>query len=336
MSETMQAIGAVGAVAVDDPGAFVMVAAPVPELGPRDLLVRVQAVSVNPVDTKQRASMDAGDPPRILGFDAAGTVEAVGDEVTGFRAGDEVWYAGDVTRDGSDAELQAVDERVVARRPSSVSFAAAASLPLTAITASEALHDHLTIPGGGAGRTLLVLGGAGGVGSILIQLARQEFPQLRVIATASRPESRDWVQSLGAHAVIDHHELVQQGRDAAPDGVDYLFSAHSQGQEEAFAELLNPLGHIVAIDDPESIDLMALKPRALTWHWEFMFARPMWQTPDLGRQGEHLRRVAELVDAGSIRTTETETIADFSPDGVRRAHQLVESGRMVGKVVVTR
>jgi zinc-binding alcohol dehydrogenase family protein len=306
MSDTMRAIGAVGGVAIDDEGSLVELELPVPALRPRDVLVRVQAVSVNPVDTKLRASMAAGDAPRVLGFDAAGVVEAVGRQVTTLGVGDEVWYAGDITRQGANAELQAVDERIVAERPGTLSFAQAAALPLTAITAWESLFDHLRLDRDSAG-TLLVLGGAGGVGSILIQLATL-IGGLRVVATASRRESRDWVAGLGAHAVIDHHDLVNEGLRAAPDGVDYVVSAFSDGNVEALAELMNPFGHVVAIDDPVDLDVLALKRKAIAWHWEAMFARPMFETDDMQEHKRLLARVATLV----------------------------EQGRMTGKVVVNR
>ena len=330
----MRAIGAVGGLPISDPGSLVELERPVPQLRARDVLVAVQAVSVNPVDVKLRAAMQPGAAPRVLGFDAAGVVEAVGPQVTTLGVGDEVWYAGDIGRAGADADLQAVDERIVAERPGTVSFAEAAALPLTAITAWESLFGHLGLERDSTG-TLLVIGGAGGVGSILIQLATK-IPGLRVVATASRRESRDWVAGLGAHAVIDHHDLVNEGLRAAPDGVDYVFSTHSQGNVEAFAQLMNPFGHIVAIDDPVGLDLMPLKPKSIAWHWEFVFTRSMFETEDMQEQKRALARMAALVDEGRIRSTVTETIEDFSAAGLRRAHALVESGRMTGKVVVTR
>lgn len=331
----MRAIGAIGGVDISDPGAFRDLEVPVPELRARDVLVRVHAVSVNPVDTKVRGRMSAGDPPKILGFDAAGTVEALGEAVTTLAVGDEVWYAGDVGRAGSDAELQAVDERIVARAPRTLAPAEAAALPLTAITASESLFDHLAL-GPDTRGTLLVLAAAGGVGSILLQLVRELLPGVRVIGTASRPESRDWVTSLGAEAVVDHHELVDQTRSVAPEGVDWIFSPRSKGNEAEYAELLRPFGHIVAIDDPGEIDIMAFKPKAIAWHWEYMFARPAFETADMIRQRELLEQVTALVDAGRIRSTATETITDFSAAGIRRAHELVLEGHMLGKVVVSR
>jgi len=336
MSETtMQAVLASGGVEIGDPAALRDGEAPVPQLRARDLLVRVQAVSVNPVDTKVRSRMTREDEPRILGFDAVGTVEATGEAVRTLSPGDRVWYAGDVTRPGSNAELQAVDERLVARAPGALQDAEAAALPLGAITAWESLFERLRL-GPETEGTLLVIAAAGGVGSILIQLARTLMPGVRVIATASRPESERWVSELGAHAVIDHHDLLEQGRAAAPDGVDWIFSPHSQGNEQAFAELLRPFGHVVAIDDPEQIALAAFKPKAIAWHWEYMFARPMLGTGDVAEQGRILRRVSELIDRGAVRSTMTETIHGLSAASLRRAHELVLGGHMIGKAVITR
>ncbi len=331
----MRAIGARGGVEAGDPDAFADIDAPLPEVGPRDVLVRVHAVSVNPVDTKVRGRMTSDEERRILGFDAAGTIEAVGPEVTTLSVGDDVWYAGDISRPGSNAELQAVDERIVARAPRTIGSAEAAALPLTAITAWETLFDHLGLGPASTG-TLLVLGAAGGVGSILLQLAAQLTPGLRIIATASRPQSRQWCGELGAAAVVDHHDLVAQTREVAPDGVDYIFSPNSKGNEQAFAELLRPFGHIVAVDDPGEIDVMAFKTKAISWHWEYMFARPLYAMADMGRHQELLTRVAALVDEGVVRSTANEAIADFSAAGIRRAHELVLGGHMIGKVVVSR
>ncbi len=334
MSDTMQAVLASGG-ALEDPAALRDGEASVPELRPRDVLVRVQAVSVNPVDTKVRSRMQESDPPKILGFDGVGTIEATGAEVRALSIGERVWYAGDVTRPGSNAELQAVDERIVAPAPRSLGDAEAAALPLCAITAWESLFERLRLGPESSG-TLLVLGAAGGVGSVLIQLARALTPRLRVIATASRPESERWARELGAHAVVNHHELVEQTRAAAPEGVDYVFSPHSSGNEQAFAELLRPFGHIVAIDDPEQVALGTFKPKAIAWHWEYMFTRSTFETEDMAEQQEILRRVAELVDAGTVRSTATETIHGLSAASLRRAHELVLGGRMIGKAVVSR
>ncbi|RJK94805.1 zinc-binding alcohol dehydrogenase family protein [Vallicoccus soli] len=331
---TMRAVAALDSLPVTDPGALVDVELPVPELRPRDLLVEVLAVSVNPVDVKVRSGLGPQEQPRVLGWDAAGTVRAVGPEVEGFAVGDEVWYAGDLTRAGSNAELQAVDERIVAPRPTSLSPAEAAALPLTTLTAWESLFDRFRLGLGSTG-DLLVLGAAGGVGSVLVQLAKQ-LTGVRVLGGAGKRESREWVQGLGADALVDHHDLVASVRAVAPDGVERLFSPHSAGNVEAFAEVLKPFGEVVAIDDPVGLDLLPLKAKSIAWHWELMFTRAMFGTPDMAEQGRVLGEAAALVDAGRLRTTLTTAIDDFSAAGLREAHRLLETGRTVGKVVVHR
>jgi len=330
----MHAIGSYGALPVSDPQCLVDVELPEPELRPRDVLVRVQAVSVNPVDVKRRAALEQSETPTVLGYDAAGTVEQIGPEVSTLETGDEVYYAGDVTRPGANAELQAVDERIAACRPGSLSFAEAAALPLTSITAWESLFERFGLTGNSRG-TLLIVGAAGGVGSVMIQLAKQ-LTRVDVLATATRPESRDWVTGLGADHVVDHHDLVDSVRAHGVDGVEYIFSPHSRDNVDAYAEIIRPLGEICAIDEPEGLDLLALKTKSVTWHWELMFTRAMFETPDMIEQKHLLSRVAELVDEQRVRTTMTESIHDFSAAGLRRAHELVESGRMTGKVVVHR
>jgi NADPH2:quinone reductase len=334
MADVMHAIGSSDGLPIDDPASLVDVELPAPELRRHDVLVRVQAVSVNPVDVKVRAGLGHNDPPRVLGFDAAGIVEAAGTEVTTLEPGDEVWYSGAVDRQGANAELQAVDERLVSYRPGSLSYAEAAALPLTAITAWETLFDRFRLTRESTG-TLLIMGAAGGVGSIMIQLAKQ-LTGLRVLATASRAESHDWVSGLGADAVVDHHDLVDSVRAHGVEEVDYIFSPHSQGNIDAYAEILCPFGEITGIDEPEGLDLLALKTKSIAWHWEFMFTRSMLETPDMIEQKHLLSRMAELVDEGRIRTTMTQSIEDFSAAGLRRAHELVESGHMTGKVVVHR
>ncbi|MBI5340063.1 MAG: zinc-binding alcohol dehydrogenase family protein [Mycolicibacterium rufum] len=329
---TMTAIGAFAADSLDDSLRDVTV--DVPELRPRDVLVRVHAVSVNPVDVKQRAALTKSGRPKILGYDAAGVVEAVGPDVTTLSAGDEVWYAGDITRPGSNAELQAVDERIVSRKPQSLSFADAAALPLTTITAWESLFDRFGLTADSTG-DLLVLGGAGGVGSIMIQLAKA-LTGVRVIATASRDESRAWARQMGADVVVNHHHLRDETLAAVPGGVEYLFSPHSAGNIDDYEAIVRPFGHITAIDEPEGLELVGLKAKSIAWHWELMFTRAMFETPDMIEQQRLLARTAELVDQETLRTTVTKTINDFSAAGLIEAHRDVESGRMTGKVVVTR
>jgi NADPH2:quinone reductase len=334
VAKAMRAIGSFDGLSVTDERCLVDVELPVPPLRSQDVLVRVQAVSVNPVDVKRRAGLAPSDTPTVLGYDAAGVVEAVGADVSTLGVGDEVFYAGDVSRPGANAELQAVDERIVAERPGTLSFADAAALPLTSITASEALFDRLRLTPESTG-TLLILGAAGGVGSIMIQLAKL-LTGVTVIGTASRSASRDWVTGLGADAVIDHHDLVNQCGRAAPGGIDYVVTPHTAGNIESFAEIMNPFGEIVAIDGPAGLELLPLKTKSIAFHWELMFTRSLFETPDMIEQKHLLARVAALVDEGRIRSTVRERIADFSAAGIRRAHELVESGRTTGKVVVHR
>ena len=302
---------------------------PVPDPRPRDVLVRVAAVSINPVDTKVRP----GPSGRILGYDAAGTVIATGPAVSRFVAGDEVYYAGDITRPGSNAEFQAVDERIVGRKPGSLSFADAAALPLTAITAWETLFDHLRATPEST-EDFLIVGAPGGVGSILTQLARTQT-KLRVIATASRAESAEWVTAMGAHETVDRHDLAAQVKRLAPRGVDWLYTAYSGSQIPVFAEVIRPFGHVVAIDD-EHDDVYPLKSKSITWHWEFMFARSMHQAEDMGAQGALLDTVAGLVDKGVLRTTATRRIEGITAATLTEAHHLAESGGIIGKVVLSR
>lgn len=333
-STTMRAIASYRGLPVDDQESLQDVEVPVPRLRPRDVLVRVQAVSVNPADVKTRIGLQATAEPRILGYDAAGVVEAVGPETTTLTVGDEVWYAGDITRPGTNADLHAVDERIVARKPVSLTFAEAAAMPLTTITAWETLFERFRLNADSTG-TLLSLGGAGGVGSIMIQLAK-ELTGVRVLVSATRPESQSWVRQLGADEIVDHHHLVASVEEVAPKGIDYLFSPHSRGNIEAFAQIVRPFGHITAIDEPEGLDLLPLKAKSIAWHWELMFTRSIYQTDDMIEQKRLLETVATLLDDRRLRTTLTTSVNDFSAAGMREAHRLVESGRMTGKVVVTR
>lgn len=337
MPNTMKAVAAFQPLPIDHPEALADVEIPAPTPGPRDLLVRVRAVSVNPVDTKLRRAASAdGTQPRVLGWDAVGTVQAMGSDVQHFRVGDRVWYAGSIARAGSNAELQAVDERIVGRAPHSLGNAQAAALPLTAITAWELLFDRLQVPrGGGSGQTLLVMGGAGGVGSVLIQLAR-ELTQLRVVASASRAESREWCLQLGAHAVVDHSQpLAEQLRALDAPEVDHVASLTQTHQHfDALVEALRPQGRLALIDDPEPIDVRRLKRKSLSLHWELMFTRSLYGTPDMDRQRALLEEVAALVDAGRLRTTARQALGPMDAATLRRAHALIESGRAIGKVVL--
>lgn len=333
----MKAIGYFHSLPIADPAALQDLQLPEPVAGPRDLLVRVRAVSVNPVDTKvrQNAAPEAGQA-KVLGWDAVGIVEAVGAAVTKFQVGDRVYYAGSIVRPGANAELHAVDERIVAKAPQSLDDAQAAALPLTTITAYELLFDRLRVPrNGGAGQTLLVVGGAGGVGSILIQLARQ-LTQLRVVATASRAETRQWCLDLGAHAVIDHSKpLATELRAAGIPDVDMVASLTQTAQHYAqIIESLKPQGQIAVIDDLPSLDAMPLKTKCISLHWEMMFTRSRFETPDMAAQGALLAEVAGLVDAGTLRTTANAALGTINAENLRRAHALLESGRTQGKIVL--
>ncbi|MDR7280464.1 zinc-binding alcohol dehydrogenase family protein [Catenuloplanes atrovinosus] len=334
MSETMRAVAYRRSLPIDHPESLVDVELPVPEPRGHDLLVRVHAVSVNPVDTKVRRGGDPRDGLRVLGFDASGVVVAAGPDVTRFAAGDEVFYAGSIGRSGSDAELHLVDERIAGPKPATLTHAEAAALPLTSITAWEALFEKLRVTRSSTG-TLLVVGGAGGVGSMVIQLARR-LTGLTVIATASRPESRDWALRMGAHHVIDHRGgLADATLAVVPDGVDLVFTAFSEAAPIGeYERLTAPFGQIVAIDDPETLDVAVLKPKSISWHWELMFTKPL-RLPDDDSQHRLLGEVSRLVDAGELRSTITEELAPIGAEALRKAHALVESGTVIGKVVVS-
>ncbi|KAF0842787.1 zinc-binding alcohol dehydrogenase family protein [Methylovorus glucosotrophus] len=305
----------------------------------RDLLVEVKAIAVNPVDTKIRRGQQ---PPagewKVLGWDAAGVVRAVGPQVSMFKPGDTVWYAGAINRAGSNSELQLVDERIVGSMPATLDFAAAASLPLTSITAWELLFDRLQIERGGEGygKSLLVIGAAGGVGSILVQLARR-LTGLTVIATASRPESQAWIRQLGAHHVIDHHApLAPQLAEIGLPAPDYVVSlTHTESYFDQIAEVIAPQGKFGLIDDPATpLDVIKLKRKSVSLHWELMFTRALFATPDMQAQHHILSEVASLVDNGVLRTTVAENFGRITAENLRRAHALLESGQARGKIVL--
>jgi zinc-binding alcohol dehydrogenase family protein len=331
MTDSMRAVGFRESLPAVDPTSLVDSRMPIPVPGPHDLLVRVHAASVNPVDTKiRRFSPPQDGELRILGFDAAGTVEAVGSEVFRFDVGDDVFYAGVTNRPGSNAEFQLVDERIVGHKPGTLDFVQAASLPLTTITAWESLFDHLALGPESTG-TILVVGAAGGAGSMVTQLARTQT-QLEVIATAWRPESAAFAVELGAHHVVDHTAgLVDQLAAVAPGGVDYVFSAYSAHNVEAYAESIRPLGHIVAIDRVDGLDV--LQQKSISWHWELMFTRPLL-LPDDDYQHRLLEKASQLVDAQVLRSTATVVLDGLQPATLRNAHQMVESLAMIGKVVI--
>jgi len=304
----------------------------------RDLLVKVNAVSVNPVDTKVRVRQEP-EPGGwvVLGYDAAGVVEAVGPEVQNFRPGDAVFYAGAINRPGTNCEYHLVDERLVGRKPASLSDAGAAALPLTAITAWEMLFDRLDVkrPTAQGGKIILIIGGAGGVGSITIQLLRA-LTDLTVIATASRPETQDWVRECGAHHVIDHREPLAPQVDALGLGAPgFVFSTtQTDSHFDDIVELIAPQGRFGLIDDPEVLSALPLKRKAVSLHWELMFTRSLFGTPDMEEQGKLLSQVAELVDAGKIRSTVTEVAGRIDAATLRAVHAQIESGSARGKIVL--
>ncbi|WP_146346643.1 zinc-binding alcohol dehydrogenase family protein [Falsiphaeobacter marinintestinus] len=306
-----------------------------PDVGPRDILVEVKGVSVNPVDVKLRGAVQPNGGPRVLGFDAAGVVTQIGDAVAGYKIGDEVFYAGDVTRAGTNAQFHAVDERIVGRKPQSLDFAEAAGLPLTSITAWEMLFDAFRLTeGNGEGQNLLVIGGAGGVGSILIQLAKT-LTKLTVTATASRPETQNWVRKMGADHVVDHRgDLVAQ---IAALGITPTHVASLTATDQhwpAIIEMIAPRGQIALIDDPEVLDIKPAKPKALSIHWEFMFTRSMFGTKDIEVQSDLLNRISAMVDAGTLQSTVTEHAGQISAETLRAAHIRQESGSVIGKQVL--
>jgi NADPH:quinone reductase len=322
---------------IDNPESFIDVELPMPQATGRDLLVAVHAVAVNPVDTKVRAPKDKVEAqPRVLGWDASGVVQAVGPDVTLFKVGDPVYYAGDITRSGSNAQFQLVDERIVGHKPASLSHAEAAALPLTTITAYEAFFDRLRIDrdGANAGQSILIIGASGGVGSIGIQLAKRAG--LKVIATASRPETIAWVKELGADHVVNHREpLVPQVRALGMQHVDHVAIFNDMRHWAAAVELVRPQGGIVSIDDTDlPMPMDGMKTKAASLHWEFMFARAMHQTPDMIEQHRLLSFVAKEIDAGRIRTTVSEVLRPINAANLRQAHALVESGRARGKIVL--
>lgn len=331
----MKAIGYKDAGPISAENALIEFEADVPQPGPKDLLVEVRGVSVNPVDVKVRARMQPEGGPRILGFDAAGVVKALGFEATLFQPGDEVFYAGDLTRPGSNAEFQLVDERIVGRKPSSLGFSEAAGMPLTAITAWEILFDSFALKEGeGAGDALLVIGGAGGVGSILIQLAKM-LTGLEVIASASRPDTEAWVRKMGADHVVNHRKPLDEEMKAL--GISPRFVAALTNTDQHIApivELIKPRGNIALIDDPEALDIKPLKLKAISLCWEFMFTRPMFQTEDIDVQHQLLNRVADLLDDGTLLSTVNRHGGAMSAANLKAAHEFQESGAAIGKTVL--
>ena len=333
----MKAVGFTHYLPIQDTNAFLDLEIEMPTPQGRDILVAIKAIAVNPVDTKVRAPKDKVESPaRIIGYDASGVVEAVGPDATLFKPGDAVYYAGDITRSGTNAEFHLVDERIVGHKPKSLSHAEAAALPLTTITAYESFFDRLGIDrdGADAGQSILIIGAGGGVGSIGIQLAKQAG--LTVIATASRPETIDWVQKLGADHVISHRDdMVAQMRALGLQHVDHIAIFNDMRHWDAAVELIRPQGGIVSIDDTDlPMPMGGMKMKAASLHWEFMFTRSMHQTPDMIEQHKLLTYVAEQIDAGKIRTTVSEVLSPINAVSMRAAHQAIETGQAMGKIVV--
>jgi zinc-binding alcohol dehydrogenase family protein len=335
----MKAIGLYRYLPITDPASFVDVEIDKPTPGGHDLLVHVRAISVNPVDTKIRAPKDQVESaPKILGWDASGVVEQVGPACTLFKPGDEVYYAGSISRPGSDSEFQLVDERIVGRKPHTLDFAQAAALPLTTLTAWEGIFDRLEIsqtPENNQGKSILIVGGAGGVGSIATQLAH--LAGLTVISTASRPETIQWTREYGSQYTINHHQpWSDQLKALGVPTVDYIFCLNSTDKHwQQMVETLTPQGKICSIVETDGpLDLSALQGKSATFVWEFMFTRSMLQTPDMIEQHNILNRVAELADSGQIKTTLTQKLTPINAANLRAAHARVEQGNMIGKIVL--
>lgn len=334
----MKAVGYKQAGPIDRSDSLNDIELPVPVASGRDLLVEVSAVSVNPVDTKIRKGVSPdGDAWKVLGWDAVGRVAAIGEKVRGFRPGDAVYYAGSILRPGSNAQFHLVDERIVGYKPRGLSNAEAAALPLTAITAWEMLFDRLDVTRKvpGAANAIVIVGGAGGVGSIAVQLARA-LTGATVIATASRPETLDWVKALGAHHVIDHSKpLAAQVKALGLGAPAFVFSTTQTDRHVAeIVEMIAPQGRFGLIDDPETLNVVPFKRKAVSIHWELMFTRPIFETPDMDAQGRLLSEVARLIDEGRIRTTIRETLKPITAANLKQAHATIESGKAKGKIVL--
>ncbi|WP_041523652.1 zinc-binding alcohol dehydrogenase family protein [Gilvimarinus agarilyticus] len=341
----MKAVGYLEPQAIDKDTALMDIELDKPTATGRDLLVKVQAVSVNPVDTKVRRSAKPDDGQvKVLGWDAVGEVVATGDQAQWFNVGDKVWYAGDITRAGSNAEYQLVDERIVGAKPQSLSDADAAALPLTGITAWELLFDRLDFTPRGSSESeagkpqarILIVGAAGGVGSILTQLAAK-LTNAVVIGTASREQTQQWVEALGADHVINHHQPMQpQLAELGIENVSHVISlTHTDQHFEQLVEVLAPQGKLALIDDPAlPLDVMKLKRKSLSLHWELMFTRAMFTTWDIAKQHELLTQLAQMIDDGTLKTTVGEHFGTINATNLKRAHAHIESNQAVGKIVL--
>lgn len=336
----MKAIGFKKSLPINEAESFIEFDKEIPVPKGHDLLVKIEAISINPVDYKIRqgsAKDKVLDNPKIIGWDAVGTVEAIGELVTFFKVGDKVFYAGDITKDGSNQEYQLVDERIVGYAPKKVSVAEAAAMPLTSLTAYEILFDRLRLSKEkDAGKSVLIIGGAGGVGSVAIQQAKHILG-LKVIATASRSNTIQWCRDQGADVVVDHKNLVKEVQAAGFKEVDFILDFVDVNQYwDAFVQLIKPQGKIGSISDPtEAVNLRQLKGKSVSFHWELMFTRAMFQTEDMVRQHEILNSIAELLDEGTLKSTLNTTISGFSAANLKEAHRLLETNKTIGKVVIT-
>lgn len=335
----MKAIGIKTSLPINEAESFIAFEAPKPTPERHDLLVRVKAVSVNPVDYKVRRNSAVDkvfDPPKILGWDAVGVVEAVGNEVSLFKPGEEVYYAGDITRSGSNAEYQLVDERIVGKKPNALTYAEAAAMPLTSLTAWEAIFERLHIQRQkGKDQTILIIGGAGGVGSVAIQILK-EMTQLKVIATASRDETRDWCLQLGADEVANHHNLLESVRATGSRNVDYILNfADTDGHWDAMSELIKPQGRICSIvENKNELNMRAIRSKSISFSWELMFTRAMYQTEDMIEQHHILNSMADLLEQEIIKPTLNKTLQGMTVENFKEAHRILESGKAIGKVVI--
>ncbi|MFH6962926.1 zinc-binding alcohol dehydrogenase family protein [Flavobacterium plurextorum] len=335
----MKAIGFKTSLAIVEKDSFIEFETSKPVPAAHDLLVKIDAISVNPVDFKVRQSSAKDtvlENPKIIGWDAVGIVEAVGENVTLFKKGDEVYYAGDITKQGSNAEYQIIDERITGRKPKSLSIEEAAVIPLTGLTAWEILFDRIRInPEKDKGKSILIIGGAGGVGSIAIQLAKK-IAGLTVIATASRPETIDWCKKQGADFVVDHKNLITSVREAGFENVDFILDfVDTNLYWDLMVELIKPQGHIASITgSSDPVALNKLKSKSVSFSWELMYTRSMFQTEDMIEQHNILNKIADLLDEGVLKTTLNETLIGLTADNLKKAHQLLESGKTIGKIAI--
>lgn len=335
----MKAIGFKQSLPISEDNSFIEFETEKPTPSGHDLLVKISAISVNPVDFKirQTAAKDATlDIPKVIGWDAVGIVEALGDKTSRFQVGDEVFYAGDITRSGSNAEYQLIDERIVGHKPKNLTPPESAAIPLTGLTAWESIFDRIKInPATDKGKSILILAGAGGVGSIAIQIAKK-VAGLTVIATASRPESKKWCEKLGADFVVNHYDLKNELERIGYSQVNYILEfVNLKGYWELMAEIIKPQGHIVSITgSDEPLNLNILKTKSVSFSWEFMYTRSMYATEDIDRQHQILNKISNLLDDGTLQTTLTTTLKGFSVENLKQAHKIQESGKTIGKTVI--